>query len=44
MDKDFILSEIKRTADQNGGAPLGHRKFAKLTGIKETDHLPIHFG
>jgi Meiotically up-regulated gene 113 len=37
MDKDFILSEIKRTAEQNGGAPLGKMKFAKVTGIKMTD-------
>lgn len=37
MDKDFILAEIKRTAEQNGGAPLGQRKFAKITGIKTTD-------
>lgn len=37
MDKDFILSEIKRTAEQNGGVPLGYTRFAKLTGIKRTD-------
>ena len=43
MDKDFILAEIKRTAEQNGGAPLGHRKFAKLTGIKETDWYGKHW-
>jgi hypothetical protein len=37
MDKHFILAEIKRTAEQNGGAPLGTTKFAKITGIKKAD-------
>ena len=34
MDKDYILSEIKRTAVENGGVPLGQKKFANVTGIK----------
>jgi hypothetical protein len=37
MNKDFILAEIKRTADQNGGVALGRERFAKVTGIKTTD-------
>jgi hypothetical protein len=34
MDKDWIISEIKRTASENGGVALGKERFAKITGIK----------
>jgi len=37
MDKNYILSEIKRTAEANGGIPVGKQKFFAVTGIKETD-------
>ncbi|MDP8207090.1 MAG: GIY-YIG nuclease family protein [Candidatus Electryonea clarkiae] len=37
MDKDYILSEIKRTAEENGGKPLGRERFEKFTGIKPSD-------
>lgn len=37
MDRSFILAEIKRTAKENGDAPLGRRRFAAETGIKESD-------
>jgi hypothetical protein len=37
MTKAQILAEIKQTAKANGGAPLGWRKFATETGIKEYD-------
>jgi len=43
MNKDFILAEIKRTAGQNGGVPLGRAKFANVTGIKETDWYGRHW-
>lgn len=37
MTKKEIIDEIKRTAEENGGAPLGWRKFATATGIREPD-------
>jgi len=35
--KTFILAEIKRTVEENGGVALGRAKFENLTGIKQTD-------
>jgi hypothetical protein len=37
MTKDFILDEIRRTAADNGGKPLGQNRFRSETGIKEYD-------
>lgn len=37
MFKEKILSEIRRTALENGGAPLGIKQFAKETGISQSD-------
>jgi len=37
MTKTHILEEIKRTAAENGGTPLGWRRFATDTGIRESD-------
>lgn len=37
MNKQHIISEIKRTTEENGGVPLGKDRFQKETGIKFSD-------
>jgi hypothetical protein len=39
MNKQHILDEIRRTATDNKGQPLGRMKFFKQTGIKESDWI-----
>jgi hypothetical protein len=39
MNKEHILSEIKRTAAANAGEPLGRERFFRETGIKVTDWM-----
>jgi hypothetical protein len=43
MDKDHIIREVRRTAQENGGRPLGRQRFLKETGIRETDWVGIHW-
>jgi hypothetical protein len=43
MDKEFILSEIRRTASTNGGKPCGRTRFTAETGIKTTDWYGVHW-
>jgi hypothetical protein len=37
VTKAYILQEIKRTAEENGGKPLGSKRFEAETGIKSLD-------
>jgi hypothetical protein len=43
MDKAYILREIKRTAEANGGKPLGMGRFRKETGIKRQDWSGVYW-
>jgi len=43
MIREHILQEIKRTAEANHGVPLGWRKFAEETGIRDRDWLGKHW-
>lgn len=39
MQKEEILAEIRRTAKENGGKPLGKERFENATGITTRDWL-----
>lgn len=46
ITRDDILKEIRKTAEENGGTPLGVSRFKKITGIKPYDwhHFWARFG
>lgn len=37
FEKDYIIQEIIRTAEENGGKPLGTQRFENETGIRKYD-------
>lgn len=43
MNKSHILDEIRRTARENGGVPLGGRRFRSETGIRRSDWYGKHW-
>ena len=43
MKKTHILSEIRRTAAENGGSPLGTARFEQETGIARRDWYGKHW-
>lgn len=43
MDRQFILEEIRRTAAENNGEPLGRRRFERETGVSRSDWYGKHW-
>jgi hypothetical protein len=43
MNKTQIISEIRRTAKENDGVPLGSARFEQATGIRYTDWFGMHW-
>jgi hypothetical protein len=39
VTKEHVLSEVQRTATENGGQPLGRGAFFTATGIRESDWI-----
>jgi hypothetical protein len=37
MDREYIIAEIRRTAQEDGGVPLGRDRFTAQTGIRISD-------
>ena len=43
MDKEHIISEIQRTAEENDGKPLGSQRFENVTGIRRTEWFGVYW-
>lgn len=43
VERNLVIAEIVRTAEQNNGKPLGQRKFETETGIKVSDWKGKHW-
>ena len=43
MNKNDILAEVRRTAAENGGTPLGSQAFSTVTGIKRAAWYGKHW-
>lgn len=43
MSKADILNEIRRTASENGGVPLGLASFARASGIHRDELLGVYW-
>lgn len=43
MTKSEILKLIVRTTEENGGTPLGVRRFERETGVRHSDWFGIHW-
>jgi hypothetical protein len=43
VNREFIVAEIRRTAEENGGRPLGFSRFEKATGIARSEWFGKHW-
>jgi hypothetical protein len=43
VTKSHVLNQIRRIAQQDGGRPPGIERFVKLTGIRRSDFLGVHW-